>query len=112
MIVLETLDRLAEADVAVRELLSAAERGALPHRLAPSRCAAGDYYYRVGRWDEALAELETLTDGSMPVAPMWRPPLHRTPALIPPPGRPRPAPPPHRRPRGPGPPPRPPPPLP
>jgi DNA-binding CsgD family transcriptional regulator/tetratricopeptide (TPR) repeat protein len=80
--ILETLDRLAEADVAARELVTAAERYAAPHRLAVSRCGAADYYYQVGRWDEALAELETLADGAIPVAPSAQPLLHGVWALI------------------------------
>jgi len=82
MVVLETLDRLAEAEVAIRELVSAAERFGAPHRLAVNRGGVAEHYYLVGRWDDALAELEILTDDTIPVAPAWLLLLHGVWALI------------------------------
>jgi hypothetical protein len=49
MIMLGDLDRLAEADAAVRELVTAAERYASPHRQTVCRGAAADHHYQAGR---------------------------------------------------------------
>jgi DNA-binding CsgD family transcriptional regulator len=76
------LDRLAEGDVVVRELVETAERHAVPHRLAASRCGAAEHHYQLGRWDEALAELETLANSTFPVTPIHRLLLHGLWALV------------------------------
>jgi len=82
MVLLGSLDRLAEADTAMRQLVTAAERYASPHRLASSRCGAAEILYGVGRWDEALAELETLAEDAFPVLPINQLQLHGLSALI------------------------------
>ena len=79
---LSGLDRLAEADAALREALDAAERYAAPPRLAAIRSAAAEHYYQVGQWDDALAELETIGDGTLPVVRFYRLLLHGISALI------------------------------
>jgi DNA-binding CsgD family transcriptional regulator/tetratricopeptide (TPR) repeat protein len=79
---LSGLDRLAEADAAVREALDAAERYAAPPRLAAIRSAAAEHYYQVGGWDDALAELEAIADGTLPVVWFYRLLLHGISALI------------------------------
>jgi DNA-binding CsgD family transcriptional regulator len=56
---LEDTDRMAEADVTIREALALAERVGTP-RLPLICTAAGDYYFEVGQWDEALTVLETV----------------------------------------------------
>jgi len=79
---LEALDRLSDANVAVRDLVTAAERYAAPYRLATVRCTAAVLLYEVGRWDESLAELEAVADSTVPVAPLHRLLLHGVLALI------------------------------
>ncbi len=79
---LDGLDRLPEAGVAVRELVDTAERYAVPHRIAASRCAAAEHHHQLGRWDEALAELETLANSTLPVTPIHQLLLHGLWALI------------------------------
>jgi tetratricopeptide (TPR) repeat protein len=52
------LDRHAEADATIRRALDLGERAGTP-RLASICTAAAGYYLEVGRWDDALAVLET-----------------------------------------------------
>jgi len=80
--VLTNLDRLAEAGAAVRELVAAAERYASPHRLATSRCRAALVFYETGRWDEALAELETAAESSAVIPAQYQLLLHGLRALL------------------------------
>ena len=80
--VLGNLDRLGEASVAVRTLVAEAERYASPYQLVPCRVRAADVFYEVGRWDEAMAELETAAEGGVPVSPLYRLVLHGLWALI------------------------------
>ncbi len=82
MVMLDGLDRRAESGSVARELITAAERYAPPHRLAASRCGVAEHCYLAGRWDDALAELEILADGTIPVAPVYRLLLHGTWAVI------------------------------
>ena len=56
---LQNLDRLAEADGALREASLVAIRHRLPSGLP---VASAMYHYWVGRWDDALAEVSALTD--------------------------------------------------
>jgi DNA-binding CsgD family transcriptional regulator/tetratricopeptide (TPR) repeat protein len=56
--VLVAENRLADADLAARELLADAERTAAPPRLAGARLLAAEVHYHAGRWDEAVAELD------------------------------------------------------
>ncbi|HEY0537493.1 MAG TPA: AAA family ATPase [Actinoallomurus sp.] len=56
--VLVAENRLADADLAARELLADAERTAAPPRLAGARILAAEVHYHAGRWDEAIAELD------------------------------------------------------
>jgi len=76
MAILGNLDRLAEAGAAVRELVAAAGRYASPHRQLTVQAGAALHHYEVGRWDEALAELETLAQSGVPVPPNWELTLH------------------------------------
>ena len=82
MAMLSSLDRLAEADAAVREAVDTAERSAAPPRLAAIRSAAAEHCYQVGRWDDALAEAETIADGTLPVVWFYQLLLHGIWALI------------------------------
>ncbi|MFB9909012.1 BTAD domain-containing putative transcriptional regulator [Allokutzneria oryzae] len=59
MFTLQNLDRLAEAEAALRSAREVATRHDLPTGLQVS---AAVHYYWVGRWDEALAELESVTE--------------------------------------------------
>ena len=79
---LSHLDRLAEADAAVRELLATGERFAAPARMAGIRLSAADHYYQVGRWDDALAEMETVAEETVAVPPLFRLFLHGVWALV------------------------------
>ena len=65
---LANLDRLAEAEQAVAETVEAAERTGSPARLAAVRIGAAQVYYDLGRWDDALAQLEMAADPPHPVA--------------------------------------------
>jgi DNA-binding CsgD family transcriptional regulator/tetratricopeptide (TPR) repeat protein len=59
------LGRPGETEAAYRELAAAAERSATPPpRRAAIRIAAADYDYYTGRWDDALAELEAVSEVS------------------------------------------------
>lgn len=59
MFTLQNLDRLPEAGTTLRAAREVAERHNLPTGLQVS---AAVHYYWVGRWDEALIELETVTE--------------------------------------------------
>ena len=59
---LANLDRLVEAEAAVTETVDAAERSGSPARLAAVRIGAAETYYGLGRWDDALAQLEMAVD--------------------------------------------------
>src|SRR5207244_3239887 len=54
------LDRPAEAEQVLVELLQAAEQFGAPVRLATSRMAAATQWFEYGRWDDAVAEMESL----------------------------------------------------
>ncbi|MBW4720253.1 AAA family ATPase [Saccharothrix sp. SC076] len=56
---LQNLDRLAEAEDAVREARVVAARHGLPTGL---QVTAAVHHHWTGRWDEALAELDTVTE--------------------------------------------------
>jgi DNA-binding CsgD family transcriptional regulator/tetratricopeptide (TPR) repeat protein len=56
----EDMDRLTEMTGAVADMLDAAERIGTPPRVAMARLTAADLWFLTGRWDDALAELETL----------------------------------------------------
>jgi DNA-binding NarL/FixJ family response regulator len=57
---LELTDRQAEAIGTAQQALALAERVGTP-RLRVNRTALGQLYFEVGRWDDALAELELVT---------------------------------------------------
>jgi DNA-binding CsgD family transcriptional regulator/tetratricopeptide (TPR) repeat protein len=58
---LENADRLDEAGATIREAMALAERsGTGTHRLALICTAVVDHYLEVGRWDDALAMLQTI----------------------------------------------------
>jgi DNA-binding NarL/FixJ family response regulator len=57
---LEELDRPAEALAAAGQALAIAEQVRTP-RLTGIRCLLAHLYFRAGRWDEALGELDQLT---------------------------------------------------
>jgi len=65
---LRNFDRMPEVRVAVRETVTAAERFAAPPRLAAVRVNAAEQWYQLGQWDDALAELETVSDMVLPTA--------------------------------------------
>jgi DNA-binding CsgD family transcriptional regulator len=77
--VLEELDRPAEALAAARAALVIAEQVRTP-RLTAIRCLLAYLYFRGGRWDDAVAELDGLADtGADPQLPVW---MHGVSALI------------------------------
>ena len=82
MVMLGTLDRMAEATAAARELLVEADTWAAPSRLAAVRCGTAQHYYHAGMWDDALAELEAVVDASLPAAPLILLLLHGIWALV------------------------------
>ncbi|WP_432704982.1 BTAD domain-containing putative transcriptional regulator [Actinokineospora globicatena] len=59
MFTLQNLDRLGEAEESLRTARSVAARHSLP---AGMQVSAAVHHYWTGRWDEALAELETVTE--------------------------------------------------
>jgi len=71
MALLGSLDRVAEADAAARELLTMAERTGGQHRLAGSRGGVAEHYYQAGRWDDALTVLDSTVDGDVPAAGLY-----------------------------------------
>jgi DNA-binding CsgD family transcriptional regulator len=79
---LESLDRVPEADLAYRELLTASERIATPHRLAVNRIGAVEFYFQTGRWAEAATVLETLAEDRLPVPPLFKPIMNGVAALL------------------------------
>ena len=60
--VLLAQERHADADLAARELLAAAERTAAPPRLACARILAAEVHYHAGRWDDAVAQLDAAAE--------------------------------------------------
>src|SRR6266568_5136007 len=78
---LANLDRLAEAAAAAAETVDAAERSGSPARLAAVRIGAAQAYYDLGRWDDALTQLEMAADPPHPLA-TYRIMLHGLWALI------------------------------
>ena len=66
MIGLANLDRLAEAEASVVEILAAAERTGSPRHVAAGRIAAAEVYWDLGRWDDALAQLEMAATPHLP----------------------------------------------
>ncbi|GAA2997610.1 BTAD domain-containing putative transcriptional regulator [Actinokineospora diospyrosa] len=59
MFTLQNLDRLDEAEDSLRTARSVAARNSLP---AGMQVSAAVHHYWTGRWDQALAELETVTE--------------------------------------------------
>ncbi|GIG62689.1 SARP family transcriptional regulator [Longispora fulva] len=66
------LDRLAEADVSVAEMLTAADALGVPMRVTMSRLTAAEHWFRRGRWDDAAAELELLEESQLDQLVAWR----------------------------------------
>ncbi|MGP3983986.1 helix-turn-helix transcriptional regulator [Streptomyces sp. KR80] len=79
---LDGLDRPAEADTAVAELLKAAEVLGVPVRVAMSRLTAAEHWYLWGRWDDAAAELEVLEQELLDAHLPWRLRMHGLGALL------------------------------
>jgi DNA-binding SARP family transcriptional activator/DNA-binding CsgD family transcriptional regulator len=82
----QNLDRLSEADESLRAARSVASRHALP---ADLRAPAAVHCYWVGRWNEAMAELDSVTEDGPAItfygireAPMRALLLHGVAALI------------------------------
>ncbi|HEV2371818.1 MAG TPA: AAA family ATPase [Streptosporangiaceae bacterium] len=62
---LARLDRLAEAETAIAEFRTAAQRlGVSTYRIAKFQASAADHMYQLGRWDDALAELESIVEAA------------------------------------------------
>ena len=66
---LTELDRFDEAVAAAREGLARAERAVRPGAVGPLRSRAAEARYALGRWDDALAELEPAPDDDQLVPP-------------------------------------------
>src|SRR6266511_1848920 len=82
VVILANLYASAEAETAMRELLTHSERYGTPMQLSTARLAVANQYYATGRWDDALAELEAvaeLTDRISRTSQQW---LHGIAALI------------------------------
>jgi DNA-binding CsgD family transcriptional regulator/tetratricopeptide (TPR) repeat protein len=79
---LDELARVSEADRSIGEALTLAERSGSPQRLANLRIQAADNYFRRGRWDDALAELEVAVAAGTSVDPNRRLWMHGLAALI------------------------------
>src|SRR5439155_21015268 len=76
------LDRPAEAEQVLVELLQAAEQFGAPVRLATSRMAAATQWFEYGRWDDAVAEMESLAAEAAFEHPVLGVQLHGLAALI------------------------------
>ena len=63
-VMLFDVGRTGETEAAMRELLRVAERSASPPRLATMRLGVAAHHYFMGRWDDALAEIEAMSDVS------------------------------------------------
>jgi hypothetical protein len=70
---LDELARVSEAGRSIGEALTLAERSGSPQRLANLRIQAADNYFRRGRWDDALAEIEHPDQARRPVPGRDRP---------------------------------------
>jgi len=83
MVALDNLGRPAEADHAIDETLALGEQAGTPVQLARIRIQFANYWFYVGRWEDALAELEaaaaTAPLESNPVQWLY---LHAVAALI------------------------------
>lgn len=79
---LDELARVSEANRSIGAALTLAERSGSPQRLANLRIQAADNYFRRGRWDDALAELEVAVAAGTSVDPNRRLWLHGLAALI------------------------------
>jgi DNA-binding CsgD family transcriptional regulator/tetratricopeptide (TPR) repeat protein len=79
---LDELARVDEASRTIGEALTLAERSGSPQRLANSRVQAADNYFRRGRWDDALVELDIAAAAGTSVDPNRRLWLHGLAALI------------------------------
>jgi DNA-binding CsgD family transcriptional regulator len=73
------MDRRAEAIGTARQAVAIAGRSGTP-RLGTVRFALADQFFRDGQWDEALTELEAVTD--VPAPPYIAPMVHGLMALI------------------------------
>ncbi|HEX6756224.1 MAG TPA: AAA family ATPase [Mycobacteriales bacterium] len=79
---LSGLDRVEQADAAIREMLALAERVSSPQRQATKRLLVAELAFGRGRWDDALAELETAADLRDRMTLRYRQWLHGLRALI------------------------------
>ncbi|HEX6754321.1 MAG TPA: LuxR C-terminal-related transcriptional regulator, partial [Mycobacteriales bacterium] len=72
MFALDALDRLAEADVVARDLLSSAAQYASPMRRSFVHARVVQHYWTAGRWDEAAALLETIAEDALALPTVFR----------------------------------------
>jgi DNA-binding CsgD family transcriptional regulator len=80
---LGNLGRLAEADRTIEEALALAERAGTPVQLARFQLGVADYCFTVGRWDDALAELEAVAaTAALRSDPLRRMYMHSIAAVI------------------------------
>ena len=81
MAALANLGRIAEVHRVVGETMALAEQAGTPAQLARLRLRVSDHWFGVGRWDDALAELDAAVDvlRSDPVRSMY---LHAMAAMI------------------------------
>jgi DNA-binding CsgD family transcriptional regulator len=63
---LANLGRPAEADRAIGQALALAERAGTPPQLALTRLHAAEHWFHVGRWGDALAELDAVAVNAQP----------------------------------------------
>jgi DNA-binding CsgD family transcriptional regulator/tetratricopeptide (TPR) repeat protein len=70
---LDNHGRLGEAEHTIAEALTLAERSATPNRLAATRLQTAQHCFLVGRWDDALSELDGATEALRddPVRWIW-----------------------------------------
>ena len=80
--VLLAQERHADADLAARELLAEAERGASRPRLACTRILAAEVHYHAGRWNEAIAQLDAAAESDDLIPAADRQWLHGLAAVI------------------------------
>jgi DNA-binding CsgD family transcriptional regulator len=78
---LDNLGRLADGDRAIGEAVTLAERIGMPQRQAMNRMIATEHYFLGGRWDDALAELDAVSE-LLPSGPLWLLLRHGNAALI------------------------------
>jgi DNA-binding CsgD family transcriptional regulator len=81
MTALANLGRMVEGDHVVGETMALAEQAATPAQLARLRLRVSEYWFSVGRWDDALAELDAALDALRP-DPVRSTYLHAIGALI------------------------------